>query len=286
MQHSLVSEQLDVLINLLGAELCSVKNKKGLEYLWQAKQDVWPRHAPVLFPIVGKLRDNRFFFKEKPYELGQHGFARDLNFELITKDERSCTFQLQQNAKNNYPFAFLLQITYTLEESALVTKCRVVNPSEEPIYFSVGAHPGFKCPLLETENFEDYFLEFESSSYQLTELNSGLRKESKWPLDLKNNKLFLSKTLFDKDALVFENNQVNKISLCSGSSDHKIIMECAGWPYFGIWSKKGCEEFVCLEPWYGIADKETSTQNFVKKDGIITLEAQKEFSCSFSITFK
>lgn len=281
------SPLLSVSINSLGAEIFSVKNKNGLEFIWQAKKEIWPRHAPVLFPIVGKLKEDEFLFEGKSYKLGQHGFARDLDFDLIESNTSSCTFQLVSDTKSKekFPFDFIFQIKYELRENKLSISYKISNPSKEPIFFSVGAHPGFKCPLLETENFEDYFLEFESSDFIITELNNGLRKKSKSDLVFKNDKLFLSKELFDKDALVFENNQISKISLCSVKSKHKISMECTDWPYFGIWSKKGCAEFVCLEPWYGIADEENTTKDFIQKIGIIVLEAQKEFNCSFSISF-
>lgn len=287
MKQVLISDKLTVEINFAGAEISSIKNKNGLEFIWQAKKEVWPRHAPVLFPIVGKLKDNQFIFKDKSYTLGQHGFARDHEFKLITANESHCVFELRSdaNTKEIYPFDFFFQIKYELLGNKLITHYKVINPSEKTIFFSVGAHPGFKCPLAEGESFEDYFLKFESSDYQLTELNDGLRKESKTPLHLPTNKLTLSKELFNKDALVFENLQINTIALCSGKSAHKITMHCENWPYFGIWSKKGSDEFICLEPWYGIADLEASTHDLQKKDGILTLEAQKQFDCSFSVSF-
>lgn len=287
MKHFLSSDTLDVCLLFSGAELCSVKNKEGLEFIWQADKEVWPRHAPVLFPIVGKLKENVFRFNDQRYELGQHGFARDCKFELVSIGKNHATFELRSDEKSNliYPFDFILQVKYTLTGNRLTTEYKVVNPSENLLHFSVGAHPGFRCPLSEGEKFEDYYLEFESSHFQLTELNNGLRKSTKTELELTGKKLQLSKTLFDKDALVFENKQINRIALRSDKSGHEISMECQNWPYFGIWSKKGSEQFVCLEPWYGIADREDSSQNLQQKDGIIPLESQKEFNCSFSVSF-
>ena len=255
--------------------------------MWQAKKDVWPRHAPVLFPIVGKLKENTFLFNRSSYELGQHGFARDRAFKMLSGTDSSCIFELRSDAESlsHYPFDFIFQIRYTLKHNALITHYKVINSSADLLLFSVGAHPGFKCPLLSNEAFEDYYLAFESSHVQITELNGGLRKESKKTLTLPNKTLSLSKDLFEKDALVFENSQIHKISLCSAKSSHKISMECKDWPYFGIWSKKECDEFICLEPWYGIADRETSDQDFQKKEGTISLASGKEFNCSFSVSF-
>lgn len=284
----LQSEQLSICIEELGAELSSVKNQSGLEFLWQADKEVWPRHAPVLFPIVGKLKGDRYLYQNNSYTLTQHGFARDKQFKLLHQSDTSCIFELRSDVETSklFPFDFIFQICYQLNGNKLITEYNIQNPSQETIYFSVGAHPGFNCPLLEHESFDDYYLEFESDHYSLTELNSGLRKENRYDLNLNENKLNLSSSLFDKDALVFENTQINEIKLASKKSPHSILMECRNWPFFGIWSKKACNKFVCLEPWYGIADKENATQQWIEKEGLIKLDAKQQFACSFSITFQ
>jgi len=288
MQFKIQSSTLKATFNSIGAELCSVKNNNGVEFIWQANKSVWARHAPVLFPIVGKLKDNFFNYDNQKHELPQHGFARDMNFELLEGSSESCTFQLQSNDKTKqiFPFDFVFQINYQLVDNKLITSYKVNNPSYKPLFFSVGAHPGFNCPLLPNETFSDYYLEFEKSNYNLTQLDNGLRLDVKNTLNLPNKKLFLSKELFHKDALVFENNQINKVSLCSSKSDHKITIENEGWPYFGIWSKNENQQFVCLEPWHGIADKANGLNEFIKKDGIIELAPYAEFNCSFSLFFK
>lgn len=288
MKFLLKSPVLSVIIDSLGAELCSVKNTQQLEFIWQASKEIWPRHAPVLFPIVGKLKDNQYHHFEKIYTLNQHGFARDKIFELIQNNASSCSFELKPDAesKKYFPFDFIFQIHYELSGNKLTVHYKVNNPSEKPIYFSVGAHPGFNCPLIENEKFEDYYLEFESTNYELTELNEGLRKESKKIFNVPEHKLNLSTSLFAKDALVFENSQINKITLASHTNNHSICLESAKWPYFGIWTKQDCTNFLCLEPWYGIADKENSTQQFLQKDGLIKLEPKKDFNCHFSMTFQ
>lgn len=287
MQQELVSDQLRVLINYFGAELNSIKNNVGTEYLWQTDPHVWPRHAPVLFPVVGKLKDNSFTFQGNNYSLGQHGFARDLEFQLIREDVSSCVFELSSTAetKKKFPFDFIFRICYSLKAATLITRYEVVNPSSELLYFSVGAHPGFRCPLLPGEKFEDYYLEFEHNNFQLTELSDGLRMKTRKALRAENNRMFLTTDLFDKDALVFEDQQINRISLRSSISESKLTLDCSGWPYFGIWTKKNCRDFICLEPWYGIADPLDGAQNLESKDGIIRLEKGKEFKCEFSTTF-
>jgi galactose mutarotase-like enzyme len=287
MQISLFSTDLKIKINALGAELCSVKNNNGVEFIWQSEKDVWPRHAPVLFPIVGKLKDNSFSFNNNKFELPQHGFARDMEFELVSSEPGTCTFRLASNdeTKKKYPFDFVFDINYILNGSTLTTNYSVKNNSGDKIYFSVGAHPGFNCPLMSNEKFEDYILEFEEGVYKQTLLEGGLLSEDTKNIELSHNQLPLSLSLFDRDALVLENNQVNKISLKHRSGFSQITMHCEGWPYFGIWSKKGCNRFVCLEPWYGVADSNKAEGDISKKKGILSLEAGKEFKASFSLTF-
>ncbi|MBL7912481.1 MAG: aldose 1-epimerase family protein [Bacteroidia bacterium] len=287
MQTEIRSNLLIVKINSFGAEVCSVKNNNGLEFIWQADKAVWARHAPALFPIVGKLKDNFFVHEGKKYELPQHGFARDAEFELTEKKEDSCTFQLIANTetKTKFPFEFKFLISYAIIENKLETHYNVINPSGQTIYFSVGAHPGFNCPISSNEKFEDHFLEFENDSFSQTTLNNGLRTDLKTALKLTDQKLFLTKALFDNDALVFEGKQINSVSLCSSVSKHKITLLCDGWPYFGIWTKKGNRQFICLEPWYGIADHENPANQLSKKEGIIQLAPNAEFKATFSLFF-
>lgn len=287
-QHRLISEQLIVTINFKGAEICSIQNKTGIEFIWQANKDIWPRHAPVLFPIVGRLKNNQFSHQGQTYALSQHGFARDFDFDLVEQREDFCLFELRSSfdTLSIFPFEFVFQIAYRLQENTLVTEYRVTNTSRSPILFSVGAHPGFRCPILASEKWTDYYLEFDSSDFLVTTLSNGLRTDEKKKLFLKNKQLPLSPELFDNDALVFENNQINTIKLSSRVSTHQITLVCKDWPYFGIWAKPGCRDFVCLEPWYGIADMESRGTDFISKEGIVKLEALKDFNCSFSINIR
>lgn len=287
MKTHLTSELLQIVITHHGAELSSVKNNAGLEYIWQADTSVWPRHAPVLFPIVGKLKDNTYSINNKNYELGQHGFARDSVFSLISHNTVSCTFELRSDSetKKKFPFDFIFQVSYEVDKNTLYTHYKIINPSEQTLLFSVGAHPGFNCPLETNELFEDYYLKFEKTNLDITELSGGLLSGQRVPLQLEGDELHLSSTTFDKDALVFENNQIDSISLLSKKTSHKIQLDCKNWPYFGIWSKKGCSDFICLEPWYGVADKENTNHLFTEKAGLIKLDAKKQFDCGFSITF-
>jgi galactose mutarotase-like enzyme len=282
------SKELVVEINNKGAELCSVKNNSGQEFIWQADKDIWPRHAPVLFPIVGRLKEDQFFYEGKKYSLPQHGFARDREFELVGSGEDSCIFRLSSDtaSKNNFPFDFILEIDYTLKGNCLAVNYRIKNNSFTVMYFSIGAHPGFICPLSPSEKFEDYYLEFEQDELTFTFLQGGLLSKNHRGVRLSERKLFLKENMFDQDALILENKQVNKISLCSTESDRRITVECKDWPYFGIWSKKGCNKFICLEPWYGITDAGDSDQQLKNKKGIISLASGATGNYSFATTFE
>ena len=283
----LETSEIKVKINFLGAEVASVKNSYGTEYIWQAEKDIWPRHAPVLFPFVGRLKDNFFLFEGKKYEMTQHGFARDFNFDLVSQTKTSALFELKSCVKTNknFPFGFTFQINYQLNQNELVTSYKIINPSNQNIYFSIGAHPGFNCPHIPGEKLQDYYLEFEDNNYCLSNLSNGLISDEKINLFLNNKKLFLTKDLFNNDALVFENNQINKLSLCSVKFGKLITVNCPKWSYFGIWSKPGFPNFICLEPWQGIADGVNSDNQLVKKSGIVELGPCGQFNCSFSLMF-
>lgn len=288
MNVHLCSDKLDVIIKSSGAEIISITNKQGLEYLWQADKSIWPRHAPILFPIVGRLKENELRYQGHSYEMGQHGFARDLNFNLVEKSKTACRFELKSEAqtRKQYPFEFVLHINYQLDGNKLLCSYEVSNTSQKDLPFSIGAHPAFNCPLETEEQFENYYLEFDSPNQKdllRTKLENGLRTDVKQHLELQNGRLWLKSELFDDDALVFEGQQVNKVSLQSTVSHHKILLECKNWPYFGVWTKKGNTQFICLEPWYGVADQVNATGNFLQKEGIILLKSGDRFNCSFSI---
>ncbi|MEI6019515.1 MAG: aldose 1-epimerase family protein [Bacteroidota bacterium] len=287
MIHRLNSAQLSIGIKAMGAELFSVKNKVGIEFMWQANPQIWARHAPVLFPIVGKLKNDCYFLNEHTYQLNQHGFARDMLFDLIEANHNSCTFRLVQSAesKTKYPYDFLLDIIYTLKHERLEIAYHITNSGNEKLHFSIGAHPAFNVPLMPDEKFEDYVLSFGQDEYQLTKLQDGLISKKYENLHLNNKQLPINSQLFDADALVFEKAQIDEIGLFSTKNSHKITLNCKNWPFFGIWSKKGCGEFVCLEPWFGIADELDTSQVLEQKKGILSLDPEQTFNCAYSITF-
>ncbi len=280
---------LSIKVNSFGAELCSVISKQSsIEYIWQADSLVWARHAPNLFPVVGKLKNGEFTYESKTYQLPQHGFARDNEFICIEQSNDYLLFELTASEKTllNYPFHFSLQIGYRLIENKVITSYSVFNPDNADLYFSVGAHPAFNCPLQNDESFSDYELIFnKKESLVINTLNDGLITSQIKQLQLENNKLNVSKQLFNNDALVFMNSQIEEVQLVSTKTNHGVSLISKDWPYYGIWSKKGIEQFVCLEPWNGIADSDTTNGDLINKTGIIKLKSEENYNCSFDLVF-
>jgi galactose mutarotase-like enzyme len=287
MTATITSGDLTVTIKADGAEISSIKNKAGEEFIWQANKEIWPRHAPVLFPIVGKLKNEEYNYHEKSYRLGQHGFARDMKFVVTEAEADWTSLRLTNNSATEkvFPFPFVFDIGYLLQGSTVHVVYKVQNPSDNELFFSVGGHPGFNCPVTNGEVFEDHYLQFEGGDLIYTSLKNGLRSSEKKVLKLDNGRLFLTASLFDHDALVFESGQIGTVSLCSKKSGEKVKMDCKSWPYFGIWSKKGNRDFICLEPWYGITDHESATGELPEKEGIIRLAGGEDFKCAYKMTF-
>ncbi len=280
---------LSIKVSSLGAELCSVFSKEtNIEYIWQADETVWARHAPNLFPIVGKLKDGEFIYQSKSYQLSQHGFARDSEFICIEQADDYLFFELKASEQSLriYPFQFSFQIKYKLIGNDLEISYSVLNPDNCDLYFSFGAHPAFNCPLQSNESFNDYELVFPyKESLIINKLNDGLISSQTKSIDLIHHKLSVSKQLFDNDALVFMNSQIDEVHLVSRKTNHGVALTSKNWPYFGIWTKKNTEQFVCLEPWYGIADSVDTNKNILEKTGIIKLESNCKFNSSFTISF-
>ena len=278
---------LNVTIAAKGAELQSIYNKQtGLEYMWDAGIE-WPKKSPVLFPIVGGLKNNSYNYNGKQYQLSRHGFARDMVFEVENQTENSATFFIQSSEETLaiYPFTFKFSVVYTVLNNQLTVTYIVENKGEETLYFSVGAHPAFKVPLVSGNSYSDYFLQFnELETIGIYPLSpEGLIELEQLPMLDNTNQLALTKQLFYKDALVFKELQSTAITIKSYKSSNGLTMQFDSFPFYGIWSAKDAD-FVCLEPWCGIADSENINSNFTQKEGILKLDSQEIFEKIWSIT--
>ncbi len=275
-----------------GAELTSFTSLvTGLEYMWQADPAQWGRHAPLLFPIVGKLPDDTYLLDGEAYKLPQHGFARDQDFQLILQDAHSLTFQLMASeaSKKAYPFEFELRVRYELRGNVLTVGWHVRNPAaaSRALLFSVGAHPAFRCPLRPEagEQFADYAFHFDHPvSLQRQLLRGGLRTGETATVPAPGAALPLTYELFADDALVFSHFDFTRLTLQKADKTGPFLrMQFDGFPYLGLWTKGPGAAFVCIEPWQGVASPVGPPQELRDKEGILTLAPSHEFEASYSI---
>ena len=248
----------------------------------------WARHAPVLFPNVGKYYKGCLTHNGSYYPEGQHGFARDCGFICTMQESDRATFLLESNESTlkRYPFPFRLEIGYELEDAGIKVMWKVLNIGNETMYFTIGGHPAFNVPVLDGTKFTDYYLYFEgkdSLDYKLLDKASGcIIADSREVLPLENSMYQLREGMFDNDALVFDDGQIDKVAILYPDKNPYITMECAGFPNFGIWSKPGAP-FVCLEPWQGRTDNAGFEGEISTKPGITALNPGEIFEKSHRI---
>lgn len=277
---TITNSNLTAQIKHFGAELCSLKNKHAIEYIWEGNPDFWGKHSPVLFPIVGTLKNNSYHYNGKEYHLSRHGFARDLNFELIDNKENSATFAIQSSEETLklYPFYFELQITYTLQESLLLIEYTVVNKSLSKMPFSIGAHPAFSL----ANNFEKYSLQFEKDEileYNL--LQNDLITDKTKTIEKREGLIPLTYQLFENDALIFKQLASKSLTILENKKP-MLRVNFDDFPHLGIWTKQNAA-FLCIEPWFGYSDTVENTGDLFEKEGIQTLDVNETFSSKFSI---
>lgn len=274
-----------------GAELISLKSKKhNIEYIWQGNPAFWGRHAPVLFPVVGRLKDDQYTYENKAYPMSQHGFARDSLFEVIEHGSELVSLSLKSSkqTKEVYPFDFELILSYALEADNLVVNYQVENTGNADMYFSIGGHPAFNVPLEQSLTFDDYYLSFspKKSRTQIPLVGPFADFEHK-TLGQTNTSLDIRRELFKEDAIIFETKGANAFTIESDEGPHSISLSYADMPYVGIWSPYPQEApFVCIEPWCGIADEINATGNLVDKKGINKLGVSDVFKTHYTLTAK
>jgi len=267
-------------INTLGAELCSLKSNSNREYIWEGNPAFWGKHSPVLFPIVGTLKNNTFCQNGIEYVLSRHGFAREMEFQLVTTTENSAIFSIQSNLETlqKYPFEFELQIQYTLIGTTLELAYTVINKDKIAIPFSIGAHPAFALP----SNFEEYTLAFDKTEpLEYTLLENDLVSKQTEKIKTNTNKVPLTYELFKRDALIFK--QLKSTALTIIEKENPILkVRFDDFPNLGIWTKMDAP-FICIEPWFGYSDTTESNGNLFEKEGIIVLKTGDTFQAKFSI---
>lgn len=272
-----------------GAELTRILNKKtGAEILWNGDPKFWGRHSPILFPNVGKTYGNTMRIKGIQYPTSQHGFARDSEFRCVKAGVEEAEFLLCSNeeTKEVYPYDFELYISYRLEGKKIHVDWKVKNPSEETIYFTIGAHPAFMFEKTE-ETKEDYLLWFPGMQKLICcglNLENGTgRPEAGYTLELAEEYLQVSEELFAVDTLICDDYQLKEVWLCKKEGRKPYVgIKSEGFYSYGIWSPKNAP-FVCLEPWAGRCDDDGFDQEISEKKGINRVEPGEAFEKGYQI---
>jgi galactose mutarotase-like enzyme len=289
MNYSIENEIIKITVADHGAELKSlIRKSDGKELMWQADSAFWGRTSPVLFPLVGNYYQKKSVYNGQTYEMGQHGFARDMDFTLTSQTEDELQFTLKDNeeTKAKYPFSFILVLSYKLVGSTVKVGWKVENPNSEKMYFSIGGHPAFNCDL------DAYTLRFEKDGIVNTDVTaniiegdgSGCLGNVQERLPLEKGILKMSDELFSRDALIVEERQSNKVTLVDADSNDVISVSFDA-PLFGVWSPVGKHApFVCIEPWYGRCDRVGFNQKLEEREYGNTLNPGEVFEVSYDIT--
>ncbi|MFD2562753.1 aldose 1-epimerase family protein [Aquimarina rubra] len=288
MIYTIENDELIVRIDTVGAELTSIKTKKDTkEFLWQGDPAIWASQAPVLFPVIGGLKNGMYTYKGKSYSLPKHGFIRYNKNIVGTQDsttKASFTLCASEETLKSYPFKFNFTISFELINNQIHVSHTIANNDSETMFFSVGGHPAFNCPLDISENYEDYYISLEKTknpkSYVLND--QGLISKNTISI-IDDHKIWLTDTLFDKDALIFKNINAKKAILTHKIKGPVLSIDFNDFPNLGIWAKHK-SPYVCIEPWLGYADVEETTQNLEEKEGIQKLDKGQVHKSSYTIT--
>ena len=287
--RTLESNNVKIIVADRGAELRSYK-VNGEEFIWDRNPEFWAASSPVLFPFVGSIKNGEYNYKGKKYEiLTKHGFARTEVFDFVEETENSLKFRFSSNDETlkKYPFEFDLFLTYIIKDDILEIQYDVINKNNFNMYFSLGTHPALALDVNDDIKLSDYYLEFEknetSQKYKLNE--KGLVLDEKADCLNNENKLHITETVFNDDAIIFKNLKSEKVTIKNSKNSKALTVEYKGFPYIAFWSKPKAP-FVCIEPWYGISDFENCTGKLEEKTGILKLENGENFFAKLVIEGK
>ncbi len=288
MELSIRNQELELTVDTMGAQMLHLR-REGIEYLWQADPAYWAKHAPNLFPFIGRLWEGTYRFHGTPYTMGSHGFAAKCEFTPVEQADGLLVLELKDSPETRaqYPFAFSLRISYRLTASTLHIGYTVQNLSEETMPFGIGGHPGFRVPLCEGERFEDYALTFSQACLPdrvgcTPSVHLSGRDEA-YPLT-DGSKLPLEHTLFDDDAIILKNMD-RTVTLSSHTGAHGVTVAYPQMSYLGIWHKpKTDAPYVCIEPWTSLPARENVIEELSCKSDLVHLEAGKTYENNWSVT--
>lgn len=288
-RYTLKNREIAIRVTSLGAELKSLVDcSAGREYMWNADPAYWKRTSPILFPLVGNYRNKEIRYNGAVYGMSQHGFARDMRFELISMEKEKIWFGLSSDSETmkKYPFPFRLEIGYELHERSVRVIWRVKNPSEKPMFFSIGGHPAFRCPMQQGEKQTDYSIAFDQKKEIVSRVlgKDGLATDELCVYPLADGRMQITETLFDRDALIIEHNQAHEVSLCTPDGSPYVTLRFDA-PLFGLWSPPGKgAPFICIEPWYGRCDHQNFAGTLEDREWGNRLEGNGVFEASYTIT--
>lgn len=284
------NDKITIQVDSMGAEIKSLKEVSAdREYMWNADPKYWKRTSPVLFPLVGGVKDGVYRVGDREYAMGQHGFARDMEFQLKSQVAHEIWFTLESDEDTlaKYPYPFVLELGYELADMTVIVKWRVRNPAKETIYFSIGGHPAFLCPIVDGTKQSDYKIRFDTEDKVVSScLEDGLVNAGRETVtyELQDGVLPVTEHLFDGDALVIEHDQAHRAALVTPDGSEYLTVEFDA-PLFGIWSPpKKQAPFICIEPWYGRCDRADYAGDWREREWMQQLGAGETFAADYKIT--
>lgn len=284
------NDQITIAVNTQGAELWSLKKiGEDYEYLWQGNPEFWTGRSPVLFPIVGAVKNSEMKVNGELFPIGNHGFAKKTEFELASSEESMLVYKLVSDKETlkMYPFKFELSLTYTLEGSEVLIAYEVKNLDTKEIYFQLGTHPGFNCPMDEDLKFEDYYISFNEEETARRHFFDGanLLVSDRDENGLNGKKMALNHSLFYEGATIFRGINSKELVLKSDQGKRQVKLSYDKFSYLGVWQVKNAP-YVCIEPWTGISDPDNYSGEFKDKEMMISLGASKVYQCKMGIEIK
>lgn len=290
MEYTIRSETLSAVAATMGGYLLSVKNNDGLEFMWQGDEKYWDGRSFQIFPYVGRLTEEKYCYRGREYQMGIHGFLLGSELQLVKHDEKSVHFRFASNSstKKYYPFDFQYDLRYLLVGKCLTAEYSILNCGEDIMYFGMGFHPAFNIPLDNGYKYEDYILKFDESCSPVRINMSGdcyvIGGVSDYPLE-EGSKICLNHSLFDDDAIILTECSP-KVSLYDKDSCHRIQMTFNGFEYLMIWSMPHTKApFICIEPVTSLNARKDVIEEITKQTSLVTLEPQRYFKRSISMSF-
>lgn len=285
----LSNQYLTVNLRPKGAEIISiVGNQDHINYMWKRDACQWANSAPILFPIVGAIKNDTCRIDGKEYHMTQHGFARHNEFEIKNQSQTEVTFTLVSNDEiiKQYPFLFELNVTYKLVENTLTCFINVKNKDHQTIYFQVGGHPAFACPFMKNESSNDYYVEFseyETRNQKVIDVAKRGMSHVQLPFFDHEKRFFVRQQLFNNDAIVIKDFKSENISIKSLNHQKSIVFHMQGFDHVGLWTAKHVGGLLAIEPWVGHADYVDFDGEFKEKESCVALDTDKEFNVQFAV---